>query len=279
MAIKGIGRDGRWPMKENDTRVILRLSLPKGPQRFGVWRSQLFAKKVVAFFPVALLACTPNSREGEPSKANFSYWSNAPGYTCARMSGKDYCVKDEDTRAANFVTDSAPGFLVQMPVSDPELVRCNRQRYLLEAEEETRPSIQLSFGDRFAMQDGKVFDTTELYYERMLKHLTENDRNRNLDYPKSQSNFYGLSCMLYKKDSLNNKEMLCYGGKYGGNNPPFFFSCMRDGSVPYPGCHYDLFLDGLHLQASYSKACAPYHQKIRAKMIEYLRSLRVERKH
>lgn len=266
-------------MKKNAKRVIFCLPSPKALQRFDVWWSQFFAKEVVALFPVALLACTPNSKEGEPPKANFSYWSNAPGYTCAKMSGKDYCVKDGEAQAANFVTDSAPGFLVQMPVSDPELVRCNRQRYLLEPEERARPSIQLSFGDRFAMQDGKVFDTTELYYKRMAKDLIENDSGGIWDHPKSYSNFYGLSCIRYKKESLRHEEMLCHGGEYGGDDPPFFFSCMRDNSVPFPGCHYDLFLDGLHLQASYSKACAPYHQTIRARMIEYLRSLRVERKH
>lgn len=232
----------------------------------------------VMFASVTLLtpACSSAEPQNATPKANFEYWSNAPGNTCAKMGGKDYCFPDRDIDGKSPLSDPTPGFAILVPIQDAELADCQRKSWMLEGE--PRPILRIFFGDRFAMQDGKIFDTNARYYARLRKSLIEDDNLGDWTKPKSYGEFFGFTCIKYKEGSLADYEMLCHGGVYGSaSDPPYFFSCNREGSVPSPSCNYRLFLDGLDIDASLRRTCAPHHQKIRALVIGYIRSHVVER--
>lgn len=228
------------------------------------------ARALITTLFVLTPACSSAKPQDAAAKVNFEYWSNAPGNTCARMGGKDYCFPDKDIDVKNPLSDPSPGFAILAPIEDAELANCQRPSWMLESE--PRPILRIFFGDRFAMQDGKVFDTTEKYFNRLHKSLVEDDDFGDWIKPKSYGQFYGFNCIKYREGSLVDYEMLCHGGVYGSaSDPPFFFTCNREGSVPSPGCQYRLFLDGLDVNSHLRRTCAPYHQKIRDLVIRYIR--------
>ncbi|WP_404478781.1 hypothetical protein [Novosphingobium sp. BL-52-GroH] len=217
--------------------------------------------------------CAPadNNRQGE---VNFRYSSREDGSICAPMGGKTYCAKEDLLRAAAAETDSSPGFLIMMPVTDQQLASCNEEYWRLD--DSKRPAIQVSFSDQVVKDHGVIVDTDEKYYERMLlmkkaDYRTEIEAN-------SSRNIYGLDCLAHSPSHASEEEMMCMGGEYGARDFPFFFTCDRDGDVPYPTCTYTAFTNNLHIKTSFSKKCASHHKLIISRVLNFITSLQIKGK-
>lgn len=222
-----------------------------------------------------LTACGTAFEPAELPKANFEYWSNKKGFTCATMAGRDYCVDDKYILAKNWTHDPTPGFLIVMPISDPSLVRCNEKYWKLNGN--SSPSITIGFSDQISYQDGKLFDNAERYYQRMLKNLIIDDSNNSFTNPRQYIYFNGIKCIKHKENSLRETEMLCHDGVFGSDNPPWFFECGKDGSVPFPSCKFHLFYKNMLIVATTQKECQEYNIVIKKMIFKYIDSLEVNK--
>lgn len=239
------------------------------------------------FFTLTLscLVGCENSSPANKLKENFRYWSNKPGNTCAKMAGRDYCFEDQVIAAKNWLTDPVAGFLLDMPVSDPELIDCNKQRYLLRIDQFNNfPSIQVSFGEEKgkgvdSKSGQKWVDSTENYFDRMHNSFYGGLYHDILFpiLPNKPIKYHGLDCFKAKADAMLKQEALCQVGKYGDTPPPHFFSCDREGSVPFPGCKNMMFYRDIRFNISYNKKCAPHHALIRHRVVEYIDRMEIKR--
>jgi hypothetical protein len=202
------------------------------------------------------------------------------------MAGRNYCFEERLIAAQAWQTDSRPGFLINVPVSDPELVDCNKHSYLLSSDQfNPFPSVHVSFGeDKSEGYDSKtrkiVFDSTEKYFDRMYKSFYSESYGGlygDVIIPFESLRYYGMNCLKTKADAVYHKDFECHVGKYGDIPPPHFFSCDRDESVPFPGCRNTMFYRDMRFGISYNKKCAPHHALIRQRVVEYIDRMEIKR--
>jgi hypothetical protein len=231
------------------------------------------------------VGCT-NPSPAEKLRENFQYWSNKPGYICATMAGRNYCFEERLIMAQSWQTDHSPGFLLNVPVSDPEIVDCNKRDYLLQSDQfNPFPSVIVNFGEQkgggIDSNTGEIWlDSTEKYFDRMYqKFYGELDRELNdvVIFPHQPITYFGLNCVETKPDAMLQQEAYCQVGKYGDIPPPHFFSCDRDGSVPNPGCDNTMFYRDMKFRISFNKKCAPHHALIRQRIVEFIDRMEVKK--
>lgn len=246
---------------------------------------QMRKSMTVAFSLLITVGCA-NPSPAVQRQENFQYWSNKPGYTCAKMAGRDYCLEERLIMAQNWLTDHSPGFLLNVPVNDPEIVDCNRRNYLLQSDQfNPFPSIVVGIaeekGGGVDPETGEVWhDSTRKYFDRMYqKFYGELDRELNdiIIFPHQPITYYGLNCVKTKPDAMLQQKAACQVGKYGDIPPPHFFSCDREGWVPNPACNNKTFYKDMRLNISFNKKCAPHHALIRQRIIEFIDRMEVAR--
>ena len=227
-----------------------------------------------------------NPSPAEKLKENFQYWSNKPGYVCAKMAGRDYCFEERLIAAQSWQTDDSPGFLLNVPISDLEIVDCNSHSYRLRSDQfNPFPSVAVSFAEELGggsdPKTGEIWvDSTEKYFDRMYQKFygeLDLDLNDIVIFPHQPITYYGLNCVKTKPDAMLQEEAYCQVGKYGDIPPPHFFSCDRDGSVPYPSCGNTMFYRDMRFKISFNKKCAPHHGLIRQRIVEFVDRMEVTR--
>lgn len=229
----------------------------------------------VSYVLLTLIGCGPSS-SSKKEGVNFEYWSSKPGYICAKMGGKNYCFNEKSVVAKSWETDPAPRFLINMPISAPELIECNSQRYLLNHDKS--PSVLVDFGhggNQRAIREmtERYGDTPRAVFESMNRGFYYGGgigKSGDIIFPHQSVNYYGMKCVKTKQNSTYHQEFECHGGSYAETPPPHFFSCDRNGSVPFPGCSNWMFYKNLDFGISYSKKCAPYNASIRRLVVKYI---------
>lgn len=192
------------------------------------------------------------------------YWTKTGNETCGKMDGKLYCFADRYIQAKSFDSDAATGFLIYVPISNKDLLNCNKNNYSIENNYPGfYPFIRIIIGE---VQYG---DTFSKKYYRFLESKIGNSNN-DIIIPKKEFNILGMNCLALKKDSFLKDEMMCHGGDLKRDKPAFFLSCKWDGSVPNPSCRDELFMDGIQYGISYNKKCLPFAKKIRQFMIDFV---------
>jgi hypothetical protein len=243
-------------------------------------------KSIIVTLTLLCAVGCANPSPAEKPKENFQYWSSKPGYVCATMAGRDYCFEERLIMAQSLQTDDRPGFLLNVPVSDPEVVDCNKRDYLLRSDQLDRfPNVVVMFGEQKGggsdPKTGEIWvDSTEKYFDRMYQKFygtLDRELNDVVIFPHQPITYYGLNCVKTKPDAMLQEEAYCQVGKYGDLPPPHFFSCKRDGSVPNPGCDNTMFYRDMRFKISFNKKCGPHHALIRQRVVEFLDRMEVTR--
>jgi hypothetical protein len=233
---------------------------------------------------LACLAGCEKESSGQKRKENFEYWSNAPGNTCAKMAGRDYCFEERVIAAKNWLTDTVPGFLLNVPLRDLKLIDCNRQRYSLESDQSPSVSSTVGHGGSLRLlneMSKKYGSTPRAVFESMNKSFYYAGLNMgpsgDIIFPHQLVKYYDMTCVRTKPNAVYKQEAECQVGKYGDMPPPHFFSCDKNGSVPYPSCSNWMFYKDLELHITYNKKCAPLNSLIRKRVVEYIDEMEVLR--
>lgn len=206
--------------------------------------------------------CTSEAGNSQALQETITYWGKAGWFTCTKMAGDSYCFPDKHIDAKAFETDSAAGFLIIMPVSDRDIVKCNEARWRLRSTSFPYPSVQLE------ISEPNRHDDIYSWYHR-VKNLRTGPES-DIVFPITNKNYWGEMCPIAKARSLMHEEMICYGGDINKGGPAYFFSCMRYGSVPYPSCIDEYAYKKLIFNISYDRECGHFHRKIREMAIDYV---------